>query len=186
MKSFLKEKWSSILILLFVIAMLIPQTRLPLQVFLQRMISFSPSEIPVEERTALANYNWELETLQQVSANLSKSKNRLVLINFWATWCAPCIAEMPSLQNLYNKYGDRVDFYFVSQENPEIITKFLQKRAFALPIFIETHSPPIELQTQVLPTTFLISKDGTIVIKKSGVANWDSDAMHKKIDKLLQ
>lgn len=186
MKSFLKEKWSSILILLFVITMLIPQTRLPIQVFLQRMISFSPSEVDMAERTTLENYNWELESLQLVSANLSKSKNRVVLINFWATWCAPCIAEMPSLQNLYDEYGDRMDFYFVSQEDHEIIKKFLQQKGYDIPVFLERRSPPVELQTQALPTTYLIAKDGTIIIKKSGVANWNSEAVHTIIDGLIQ
>ena len=124
---FLKKNWSNVLFVLVLIVMIVPQTRMPFQVALQRLIAFSPSELDEEEQVDIANYAWELTKLEGGKQSLKASEGKVVVINLWATWCPPCVAEMPSMQALYNAYGDKVDFYFVSSEDPERLTKFLQK-----------------------------------------------------------
>ena len=165
--------------------MIIPQTRMPIQVFVQRLISFSPSENSVADREVLEDYNWSLQELNAAEINFSQSKGKVVIVNLWATWCPPCVAEMPSFQKLYNSYGDKVDFYFVTSEKPEKIEKFMLKNEYSLPIFIQKYEAPKQLQSQALPTTFLISKSGEIVIKEEGAADWNSAKMQTLLDKLL-
>ena len=183
--NFLKKNWSNILFIIFISLLLIPQTRLPVVVFLQRAISFSPSQIAESKREKLENYNWQLQSLEGKELNFNQSKNKVVLINYWATWCPPCVAEMPELQNLYKAYGDQVDFYFITADAPKKVIKFLEKNRFTLPVFYEITAAPIKLQTESLPTTFLISKNGELIIKKIGAAKWNSDKVHKLLNELL-
>lgn len=186
MKKFIKKNWSNIIFVVLIVLLIFPQTRMPIQVGLQRLISFSPSEIDVEDRTVLNDYQWNLTSLNDERIDFSQSKGKVVLINYWATWCPPCVAEMPDLQELYTAYSDQVDFYFVTSDEKEKLTLFLTKYNYNLPVYIQTEKSPDLLETTSLPTTFLISKTGEIIMRKKGAANWNSDSVHEIIDKLLK
>ncbi len=183
--NFIKKQWSNILFGVFIVLMIVPQTRMPIQIFIQRFISFSPSEIAKEDRTTLKDYNWNLVTLNAERANLSQSEGKVILINFWATWCPPCVAEMPELQELYNKYGDKVDFYFITNEEPEKVKLFFDKKGYDMPMFFQIEKAPKALESSSLPTTYLISKTGEIVMRKTGAASWNSDSVHEVLENLL-
>src|SRR5690606_5623428 len=183
--NFIKKHWSNLLFFALLILLVFPQTRMPIQVFVQRLISFSPSEKSVEEREILQDYNWNLQQLNSKEINLSQSKGKVAIVNFWATWCPPCIAEMPSFQKLYDAYGSQVDFYFVTSEKPDKIEKFMEKNNYTLPIFLQSAIAPSQLQSSVLPTTYLISKSGEIIMDEEGAADWNSDKMRTLLDKLL-
>lgn len=182
---FLKKHKSNLIFGVFILLLIVPQTRMPIQVFIQRMIAFSPSTLSEEKRLVLEDYSWSLKEVQEATVNLSASKNKVVLINLWATWCPPCVAEMPSLQKLYNDYGDRVDFYFVSNEKEQTITRFLDKHNYNFPVYQPLAEAPLVLQSNSLPTTFLIDQEGTVLIKKTGVADWNSKKMRILLDELL-
>ena len=182
---FLKKNWSNLLFGAFILLMIVPQTRMPIQVFIQRFISFSPSEINKEDRTILKEYDWNLASLNSEKLNLSQSEGKVILINFWATWCPPCVAEMPELQELYDTYGDKVDFYFVTSEQPETVNFFLEKKGFDIPVYIQIEISPSVLESSSLPTTYLLSKSGEIVMRKTGAASWNSDKVHQVLDELL-
>lgn len=186
MKDFLKKYWGNIVFAFVIALLLIPQTATPIKVFVQRVFSFSPSETKAENRTVLTAYHWPLQTLDLQKVNLKDSEGNVVLINFWATWCPPCIAEMPSLQKLYDRYGDKVDFYFVSSETPEKLQLFMQKRGYTFPVYIQQQQAPSLLETTTLPTTYVLSKTGAIVINETGAAQWDSESVQQTLDKLLK
>ena len=183
---FLKKHWSNILFGVLVVLMIIPQTRMPIQVFVQRLISFSPSETSQDKREILHDYQWPLEGLNVQGDNFSQSEGRVAIVNFWATWCPPCVAEMPSFQKLYDDYGSKVDFYFVTSEEPEKVQRFLDKRNYTLPTFLQSFEAPKQMQSRVLPTTYVLSKDGEIVINETGTANWNSSKMRDLLDRLLE
>jgi len=183
---FLKKNWSNLLFGAFILLMIVPQTRMPIQVIIQRFISFSPSEIDKEDRAILNGYDWNLSSINSEKMNLSQSEGKVVLINFWATWCPPCVAEMPELQELYDTYGDKVDFYFVTNEKPETVNFFLEKKGYELPVYIQIEQSPTVLESSSLPTTYLLSKSGEIVMRKTGAASWNSDKVHQVLDELLK
>ncbi len=182
---FIKKHWSNILFGLFIILMIIPQTRMPIQVFLQRTISFSPSEIKKEDRILLKDYNWNLINLDSEKINFTQSEGKVVLINFWATWCPPCIAEMPDLQDLNDLYKNKIDFYFVTNDDTDKISIFLKSNYYDFPVFRPLEKSPDILESKSLPTTYLISKSGEIIMRKVGAANWNSDKVHQIIDDLI-
>lgn len=182
---FIKKNWSNILFFGFLALLIIPQTRMPIQVFVQRLISFSPSQKSEENRETLKDYNWSLTELRGEEINFSQSKGRIAIVNFWATWCPPCVAEMPSFQKLYDTYGDRVDFYFVTSEKPDKVNKFMEKNGYTLPIYLQSYKAPDDLESNVLPTTYLLSKSSEIVIDETGAADWNSKKMRALLDQLL-
>ena len=146
---------------------------------------YTPSEIDVEDIHTLDDYQWNLSSLNSGNTNLSGSEGKVTLISFWATWCAPCIAELPYLEKLYDNYKDKVDFYFVSDEESAILQNFLKKKEYDIPVYIPLESSPALLEIRSLPTTFLISKSGEIVIRETGAASWNNERVHLLIDELL-
>jgi thiol-disulfide isomerase/thioredoxin len=183
---FIKKHWQNLLIVIFIGLLVIPQTSIPIKVFFQRLVMSTPSEMDISERKKLSGYDWQLTETDGSVVQFSNSKDKVILLNLWATWCPPCLAELPSMQNLYNIYGDKVDFYFVSSEDAETVRKFMEKKGYDFPVYLETRRPPTELQVTIIPTTFLIDRNGEIVIEKTGAARWDSDEVRSSIDELLQ
>lgn len=186
MKKFFKKNWSNLLFILFILLLFVPQTRKPIQVGLNRLIAFSPSELSRNEREDLNSYDWKLRGLNGERSSFRKAEGEVVVLNFWATWCPPCIAEMPSFQKLYNDYGEEVQFYFVSSEEKEVLQRFLQKHEYELPVYQPMSVPPKQLQDRSLPTTFVISRTGELVVKKTGSANWNAAGFRDLLDKLVK
>ena len=182
---FLKKHWGNLLLLLFIALLFIPQTGMPIKVLINRIVAFSPSALDEGETIALKELDWSLMDLEGNQLDMAKSQGRVIVVNQWATWCPPCIAEMPSLERLYQEYGERVDFYFVSQEQPEKLSQFLIKKQWDLPVYIPRESPPAGMEGNSLPTTYLIDKNGTVRIRKTGSAKWDSKGVKELLDELL-
>ena len=167
------------------VLILVPQTGKPIKVALHKLISFAPSQIATQKQQQLDSYNWPLQTLQGNAVNFDQSKGRVVVLNLWATWCPPCIAEMPSFQALYDAYGDHVDFYFVTSEEPARVQAFLDKKGYTFPVFIKQYAAPNMLENNSLPTTYVINKAGAIQINKTGAANWNSDSVKELLNNLI-
>jgi thiol-disulfide isomerase/thioredoxin len=110
----------------------------------------------------------------------------VVFINFWATWCPPCIAEMPSIQNLYKDYKDKVEFLLVTNDPYSEINEFLSKNNYDFKILRPVTFNKSVFEVSTIPRTFLIDKTGKIIIDETGAANWNSDKVRLVIDNLLK
>ncbi|MCF4102488.1 TlpA family protein disulfide reductase [Gillisia sp. M10.2A] len=181
-----KNQWSNIITALIVLVLIIPGTRKPIQIFVNKLLSFSPSVTSEEDRERLVDYNWVLEKNNKDRVEFSQYEDKVVLINFWATWCPPCIAEMPSYELLYQDYKDKVVFLFVSSEDRDAVKGFLDRKNYSLPAYRPLSEAPKPLNGSTLPTSYLIDKTGKIVIEKVGSANWNSASVRETIDKLLE
>ena len=181
-----RGKIKNLLFLVVVFLILFTPVGTYVKVFANRLISFAPSILSESNRHELSTYRWGLEEVNtNKHVNFSNSKDKVVFVSFWATWCPPCIAEMPSIQALYTDYGTKVDFYLVSNESSLTIKNFLLKNNYTLPVYNELSATPRELSSRSLPTTFVITKEGKIIIKKTGVANWNSEKVRALLDKEL-
>jgi thiol-disulfide isomerase/thioredoxin len=166
---------------------IIPKTRQQIQIGLQTVIAkLSPSIEKVEDAKLISSYNWKLTNLEGNTYNFNEARGKVILVNMWATWCPPCIAEMPSLQALYDDYSDQIEFILVSNEPQDVITSFLKKKKYNLKIYRSLTEPPTTFNVKSIPRTFLLDKEGKIIIDESGAANWNSKKVRETIDDLLK
>ncbi len=177
----------NILSFLVIVILIMPQTRKPIQIQVQKLIAkMLPSVLDKEDRETLSNINWRLTDLNGEHFQLNQTQGKVKVISFWATWCPPCIAELPSLQELYNTYNYDIEFVFISNENPEIIKSFLKKNNYSFPVYKPLYaSEEIYFNPRTIPRTLLIDQNNTIVILEDGAANWNSDKVKKVINQLL-
>jgi thiol-disulfide isomerase/thioredoxin len=185
-----KSKIYNIIFFVAVALILIPQTRQPIQVLINKGVALivKPSVIKTEERKVISNYNWRLKDVSQTTLDFNAAKGKVIVINFWATWCPPCIAEMPSMELLYQTYKDNEDvvFLFVSNEDVNVINSFMSKKEYSFKVYQSLTQYPREFDVTSIPRTFIISKKGEIVMDKSGPADWSSDRVFNTIDELLK
>lgn len=177
--------WDIIFVVAIGLILFVPGIRKPVVSTVQRIFAGSPAPIEDENIKNIESYNWRLVDLKGNPINFSKSKGKVTVVNFWATWCPPCIAEMPSFQKLYDKFGDQVDFYFISQEKASTIEQFLQKKEYDFPIYQSKTNQPKTLAYESLPTTFVLNKKGQIVIKEIGAKDWFSNSFQHEVEKMV-
>lgn len=182
-----KNRRNDLIFLAIIVLLIIPQTRKPIQIMVQSVISkFSPSVIEEEDREVASFEDWKLEDIEGNLINFKDMKGKVVLLNLWATWCPPCIAELPSFQELYNDYHDKIEIILVSGERQSIVKGFLEKKAYSLKSYTPKSDYPNEFNARSIPRTFLIDKEGKIIINKVGAANWNSKKVRCLIDEALK
>ena len=181
---FNKKNFSTSNIIFIIIAALLLYP--PSREWLQRQIAFSPSVNEVEESEKIDTYNWSLNGLNTEQINFTDLKGKVIFVNFWATWCPPCRAEMPMIQNLYNDYKDDVAFVFVTSENWSTVESFFNKHQYNLPTYNSVSAPPNKFtETNSIPASYLLDKEGNILINKTGAADWDSDKVRNLLNELI-
>lgn|SRR5690606_13919270 len=119
-------------------------------------------------------------------ANLVDFRGKVVFLNFWGSWCPPCVAEMPSIQELYEAKGNQVAFVLITMnDKPEKFVPFLQKNNYKMPVYEANSLLPSVLMPDSFPTTYIIDKNGEVVLKEISSADWNSPKVHELLDKLL-
>ena len=120
---------------------------------------------------------------------LSDYKGKVVLLNFWATWCVPCIEEMPSLQTLHEELEESgLHIMAVSVDtSPDLAFTFAQENDLTLHmLFDRKQAAANAYQVRTIPITFLIDRDGKIVSKVRGTRDWTSSEMKDQIQDVLR
>ena len=127
-----------------------------------------------EYRTA--NYNLPLLSLTDESLLLEEFEDKTIFLNFWATWCPPCIAEMPNIQSLYEDVkSDSIEFVMVSlDEDHQRARDYLERKGYTFPVYFLNGRKPGTYNSTVVPTTYIISPDGEIVSERRGMANYNT------------
>lgn len=110
---------------------------------------------------------FSLYGLDGTAHSLSEYRGRPVIVNFWASWCTPCVKEMPTLQNVYADYSSEglvmLGVNMTWQDTKTEIGKFIEKRGITFPVLLDSQGTVSQLyRVQALPTTFFIGVDGRI------------------------
>jgi thiol-disulfide isomerase/thioredoxin len=123
-----------------------------------------------------AEFRWTLEDLDGKPVEFAQFKGRTILLNIWATFCPPCIEELPSIARLAASpelKGRDIAFVCVStDENPETLRRFMKNKDWDVTVLRATSIPPNFL-TDGIPATFLITPSGRVAAAELGPAKWD-------------
>jgi thiol-disulfide isomerase/thioredoxin len=136
-----------------------------------------------------ADYGWEFEDLSGQPVSLSKYRGKTVFLNVWATWCGPCVAELPSISKLaQNPALKDVVFLCVSvDENPESVRRFVkQQNPLAMTIVWSKGRVPDMFQSDAIPSTYLIGPDGRISAHEIGGQDWNNPQVIKQLESLAK
>ena len=135
-----------------------------------------------------ADFNLQVKDLEGNIISMSDYRGKVIFLNFWATWCMPCVAELPSINKLYLKLKkENIAFLLVSNESIEKVKSYHTKKDYQIPFHIideEGNIPNIYFSPSV-PTTFIINKKGRIIRKSFGAEDWDDKEFIQKLRKLF-
>ncbi len=130
------------------------------------------------------------ETVSGNSFTLSEHSGKVVLLNFWATWCGPCVGEMPAFEKLYGEYGEEVAILAVnSMEDTISVAQFVADKGYTFPIAFDAEGAvSMKYPTDGIPYTLVIGKDGTVKNIYLGAKDAESQYLEYKsaIDKALE
>ena len=128
---------------------------------------------------------WQLTDLDGNNTDLAALKEKVVFVNTWATWCTPCVVEMPTIESLADGFADRdMAFVIVSTEPVDTVAPFVEDRGWDLPIYTAKRVPPL-FQTRAIPATFVLDETRRVVYAHVGSALWDTQSAIEYFDSLF-
>lgn len=153
-----------------------------------------PNAVPAttaayEANTPMAGAGFQMVDLQGNTVAFESLKGKVIFLNIWATWCPPCVAEMPNIQSLYEKVGsDKIAFVMLSvdQAGVDKVKKFIDRKGFTFPVYMPAGQLPQEFYSQAIPTTFIISPQGKIVARQEGMAEYDTKEVREFLQGMTQ
>ncbi len=141
---------------------------------------------------------FSIETIDGRKALISDFRGRIVIVNFWATWCATCAVEMPDMLNLVDSYGGRVVFFAISSDNKtQDIDRFINRHDEDIKKLFKSDDVYISLDenraitydmfmTERYPETIIVAPNGDMVRKIVGEFEWGGDEIRQYLDRVLQ
>jgi len=136
------------------------------------------------EQSSIVASQIKLTDLEGKEVDLTDFEGKTIFVNFWATWCRPCIQEMPSIAALQTQLaGKNIEFFFASDEEVDKIQKFMESRKMALN-FVRVENPE-PLGIQALPTTFIFDGNGNMIFSEVGFRKWDEPETLEMVTKLI-
>ena len=133
--------------------------------------------------------DFSLPLLSRGNATLSSYKGKVVILNFWATWCPPCRAEMPSMEVLYQRLKSQgLELLAVDLgEDRETVQQFIQKGQYTFPVLLdESRSVSPKYGISAIPTSYILDREGKIVSKVVGSIAWDNPKVITAFETLLK
>ena len=173
-----KEQIGNAIWILALVLILFTPVGFHVRVWVSKVIAevISADTVEDDEQITLEDYHWNLVDLDGKRTDFQSAKGKVAVVNVWATWCPPCVAELPKFVDLYADYKDKVVFAFVANDEKEKVVAFLKKKGYQLPVYLQASKAPAELESSTIPATYIISKSGKIVVDERGAANWNSES----------
>jgi len=197
MKKYLKRQWEQfkkqsllgkifdIVILVILIGLAFPPTRKPVASLLIRTTLMAPGKDDNSIQLTNEDYQFELFDMNGGNHSFAEFKGKPVFFNQWATWCPPCVAELPTIQKLYDDYGSKVSFVIATREAPAKVKQFIKDNGYTFPVYIVHSRVPQIFQSQSIPASYIISPDDKLILRKKGAADWNSSRVRKMFDNMI-
>lgn len=193
-----KKKWYSfdnmltVVLVIFVVLMIVhPGVKATVIQGLMKVGLFQPkvakenSQITTESNN---DYSAVFHTAEGKIIDGEMLKNKVVFINFWATWCAPCLAELPSINKFYQQFKNNPDIVFLmidADNDLQKSTSFMEKKNYDMPVVSAQGNIPTEWYSGTLPTTIVLDKNGNIRYRQTGAAEYSNKKFSKFIIDLI-
>ncbi len=150
--------------------------------------SYQREWLAVEEREPI-DLSGTFKTLDGEDVPLIDSdlESKVLFLNLWATWCLPCLEELPAMASLYQEFSDQgLTMVAVSSEDPEVVRGFLEEHPYPFTILLDPEDTlALRLEVMALPTTLIVDRQGRIALQQIGSYSWDSPAMIEQFQPLL-
>ncbi|WP_013666862.1 TlpA family protein disulfide reductase [Sphingobacterium thalpophilum] len=146
-------------------------------------------EVAATEAPAPAASDISFKDKSGKTVSLSSLKGKVVFINFWATWCPPCIQEMPTINELKEKYKGNDDIVFLMVDvdnNIEKSTAFMEGKKYDLPVYVPTSDIPSDYLGSAIPTTVILDKSGDMIARMEGGRDYTSPDIVKALNELVE
>ncbi len=122
--------------------------------------------------------DFTVQLTNDTSFTLSEQAGKVVLLNFWATWCGPCVREMPDLDRLYKKYSDNDSVVILAVnvgESSSTVQRFITQQGFGFPVACDSDtSISSAYNITAIPRTIIFNKDGTVSEDLTGSRNYET------------
>ncbi|TLM89557.1 TlpA family protein disulfide reductase [Hymenobacter jeollabukensis] len=137
---------------------------------------------------AVYPHNVPLLTLDGQAANLSQFRGKVVFVNLWASWCPPCVAELPGIQALYKKVDPKkVAFVLISfDQTPAKAAALIRRQGYTFPVYFPAAPVRPPFDSNSIPTTLILAPDGQVVSRHEGMADYDTPEFKAALEKLAQ
>jgi len=142
----------------------------------------------VEEKVVEAN-DFTLKDLKGDDVTLFEKRGKIVVLNFWATWCPPCREEMPSMEKLHKKYSGK-DFEIIAvamdPKGEKIVRPYIEENGYTFTVLLDDKGTVSDLyRAYAVPMTFIVGRDGIVIDKIMGAADWFSEQSQSYIEELM-
>jgi len=152
---------------------------------LDKVLSDLGFDLPTEEFPVP---EFSLTSLSGEEVSISDYRGKVVFLNFWATWCPPCRAEMPSMQEVYERWEDK-DFEMVAvnlREDNKTVEKYMEEGGYTFPVLMDKEGQIGGLfGVTGIPTTFMVDKEGRLIARLVGTREWDVPEFEALLEKLV-
>lgn len=166
---------NALFILLFLIIILIPSAKALVMQGLMEIGLFKPSISNQKNTPKIDLSAIKFKDAKSNVLSLGDLKGKIVFLNFWATWCPPCLAEMPSVNKLYQQFGNDSEVVFLLIDADGDFVKaqaYMDRKKYKMSIYTFASSIPKEIFSGSLPTTLVFDKKGRISYTGEGAANY--------------
>jgi len=184
-----KNIFNAFFIVLMIVLLVSPQAK---ALLIKGLISVGIMRPPTQSE-AVTNATPVVNiTLRQANGAILQTqqlKGKVLVINFWATWCPPCIAEMPSINEMYLRYKGNANLMVLPVDVDGDLPKslaFMKENGYSLPVYQLGAAPPQGLLSDAIPTTIIIGKNGQVVASHEGAADYASKPFYEYLEKLLK
>lgn len=155
------------------------------KILLQRIFANSANIIPQNQQYTI-DENWILKDRNHKPFNFNQSQGRVRFVYFWASWQSISIADLGGIQQLYDDYHQKIDFYIITNELPEPVEQKMKDRKYHFQVTYLIMDEKIPFDTQKIPSGYIIDQKAKVVAYGHGSTRWNSQKIRNLLDNLIE